>query len=373
MRRRRAKPRSLLPSPRGRVGDGGSAVRGQGVISGVAPPSPSPFPQGKGGASALISCDGDFLGYHCQHPIDIPRHLVVPETDHAVAVGFDDAGSVRVGGAVGVLPAVEFDGETQGAAGEVGDEVADGVLAGEFDAFELAGAQVLPDAVFGVRGLVAKLAREAGQALFHYCLTPIPYPFPMGKGSTAFVAALATISTASLAQNPAPVADWPGAEIAEGVAFQGDGSVTLDASPDTGLPVITFWRPVLHDEGTRYPVAGRMDCRIAASQGPFSEEDFDPARRHKAVAAARREQGFIDGERLVSGTETVKKLDVIGRRNAPRSWYVLSYIMARDGDRLIDIRRNCTFVFGSAASKPDVLPYVNRYTKLTFAFSEQES
>ncbi|WP_017663997.1 hypothetical protein [Porphyrobacter sp. AAP82] len=195
----------------------------------------------------------------------------------------------------------------------------------------------------------------------------------MGKGSTAFVAALATISTASLAQNPAPVADWPGAEIAEGVAFQGDGSVTLDASPDTGLPVITFWRPVLHDEGTRYPVAGRMDCRIAASQGPFSEEDFDPARRHKAVAAARREQGFIDGERLVSGTETVKKLDVIGRRNAPRSWYVLSYIMARDGDRLIDIRRNCTFVFGSAASKPDVLPYVNRYTKLTFAFSEQES
>jgi hypothetical protein len=47
--------------------------------------------------------------------------------------------------------------------------------------------------------------------------------------------------------------------------------------------------------------------------------------------------------------------------------------MARDGDRLIDIRRNCTFIFGAAASKPDVLPYVNRYTKLIFAFSEQDS
>lgn len=193
-------------------------------------------------------------------------------------------------------------------------------------------------------------------------------------GASAFCCAIfATISTASLAQNPTPVTEWPGAEIAEGVAFQGDGSVTLEASSDTGLPVITFWRPVLHDEGSRYPVAGRMDCRIAASQGPFNDEDFDPAKRHKAVAEQRKEQGFIDSERLASGTDTVKKLDVIGRRNAPRSYYVLSYIMARDGDRLIDIRRNCTFIFGPAATKPDVLPFVNRYTKLIFAFAEQES
>jgi hypothetical protein len=169
------------------------------------------------------------------------------------------------------------------------------------------------------------------------------------------------------------VAEWPGAEIAEGVAFQGDGSVTLEASSETGLPVISFWRPVLADEGTRYPVAGRMDCRIAASQGPFNAADFDPAKRHNAVAQQRREQGYIDAERLASGTDSVKKLNVIGRRNAPRSYYVLSYIMARDGERLIDIRCNCTFIFGPAASKPDVLPYVNRYTKLTFAFAEQES
>jgi hypothetical protein len=111
-----------------------------------------------------------------------------------------------------------------------------------------------------------------------------------------------------------------------------------------------------------------MDCRIAASEGPFDEAAFDPQARHKAVADERREQGYIDSERLASGTDTVKKLDVIGRRNAPRTYYVLSYIMARDGERLIDIRRNCTFIFGSAASKPDVLPYVNRYTKLIFAF-----
>jgi len=175
------------------------------------------------------------------------------------------------------------------------------------------------------------------------------------------------------AMTPPPVAEWSGAEIAEGVAFQGDGSVTLEASSETGLPVLSFWRPVLHDEGTRYPVAGRMDCRIAATEGPFDEAAFDPEARHKAVAAARKEQGFIDMERLASGTDTIKQFDVIGRRSAPRSFYVLSYIMARDGTRLIDIRRNCTFIFGAAASKPDVLPLVNRYTRLTFAFSDRDS
>ncbi|WP_301749574.1 carbamoyl-phosphate synthase large subunit [uncultured Erythrobacter sp.] len=184
---------------------------------------------------------------------------------------------------------------------------------------------------------------------------------------------MTTISTASLAQNPAPVDQWPGAEIAEGVAFQGDGSVTLDTSPETGLPVLTFWRPVLHDEGSRYPVAGRMDCRVAAAESPFDAADFDPAARHAAAANARKEQGYTDAEQLASGTDTIKQLDIIGRRNAPRSYYVLSYIMARDGDRLVDIRRNCTFIFGSAASKPDVLPLVNRYTKITFAFTPEIS
>ena len=191
-------------------------------------------------------------------------------------------------------------------------------------------------------------------------------------------ASLGLLTTASLvAQNPGmtprPLAEWPGAEIAEGVAFQGDGSVTLEASSETGLPVLSFWRPVLHDEDSRYPVAGRMDCRVAASEGPFEASAFDPEARHAAVAEQREAQGFIDMERLASGDDAIRQLDVVGRRNAPRSYYVLSYIMARDGERLIDIRRNCTFVFGSAASKPDVLPYVNRYTKLSFAFAEQDT
>lgn len=180
-----------------------------------------------------------------------------------------------------------------------------------------------------------------------------------------------------LAQNPAmtppPLTEWPGAEIVDGVAFQGIGSVTIEALPDSGIPVLAFWRPVLHDEETRYPVAGRMDCRVVATEAPFDEAAFDPKARHAAVAEARKDQGFIDSDRKSAESDRARQLDIIGRRNAPRTHYVLSYIMIRDGERLIDIRRNCTFIFGPAASKPDVLSLVNRYTRLTTAFSEQDS
>ena len=352
-------------------------MRGQGVVSGLEHPSPNPFPLGKGHASAFVAGDGDFLGDYRQNTVQILEDLVVPEADHAVAVGFDQPRAICVGGAARMLPAVELDGEAQAAAREVGDEVSDGVLAGEFGALNTARSQVQPQSLLRLGGFIAQLARKVSEAFFHYRRTPIPNPFPLGKGLSALTVSLTTISTASLAQNPAmtprPLADWPGAEIAEGVAFQGDGSVTLEASAETGLPVLAFWRPVLHDEDSRYPVAGRMDCRVVAAEGPFEEAAFAPEARHDAVAEERREQGFIDMERLASGDDTVKQLDVIGRRNSPRSWYVLSYIMAREGERLVDIRRNCTFVFGSAASKPDVLPFVNRYTKFTFAFAEQDS
>lgn len=179
------------------------------------------------------------------------------------------------------------------------------------------------------------------------------------------------LSAQNAAMTPPPSEQWPGAEIVSGVAFQGDGSVTLEAGTG-GLPVIAFWRPILFKENSRRPIAGRMDCRVVASDATFTDNAFDPDAMHASVTETRERQGFIDEDVLRDIGEHTKQLDVVGRRNAPHQHYVLSYIMVRDGERLIDIRRNCTFVHGDGISRIDVLPYVYRYTKLTYAFEPND-
>jgi len=195
--------------------------------------------------------------------------------------------------------------------------------------------------------------------------------FARGRGFLVFAAAFAApLAAQNPAMTPAPLAEWPGAEIASGVAFQGDGSVTLQAG-EGGLPVLAFWRPVLFNEDTDRPVAGRMDCLVAASEAPFADDAFDPEARHDAVADRRREQGFYDRKRLRDYGESVRRLDVVGRRHNPSRPYVLTYMLVRDGERMIDIRRNCTFVHGDGVGNPDVLPYVERYTRLIFDFGPE--
>lgn len=173
------------------------------------------------------------------------------------------------------------------------------------------------------------------------------------------------------AQNPAmtppPLAEWPGVEIVEGVAFQGDGSVTVSEGPG-GLPVISFWRPILFKEETSQPIAARMDCKVVATDDRFSDADFDPDALHETIAEARAQQGFEEIDRLRDIGQHVKQLDVVSRRNDRRERSVLSYILVRDGARLIDIRRNCTFIYRGGISRPDVIPYVYRYTRVSFAF-----
>ncbi|MEO1489789.1 MAG: carbamoyl-phosphate synthase large subunit [Pseudomonadota bacterium] len=169
------------------------------------------------------------------------------------------------------------------------------------------------------------------------------------------------------AMTPAPLAQWPGAEIVDGVAFQGDGSVSVTEGAG-GLPIISFWRPILFKEETEKPVAGRMDCKLVATEEPFNARAFDPDALYAAVKETRKEQGFIDFDRLRDVGEHVKQLDVVSRRKDRRAQFVLSYILVRDGERLINIRRNCTFVYRTGVSRPDVIPYLYRYTRVSFAF-----
>ena len=112
---------------------------------------------------------------------------MVPETDDPVAVGFDGGGSRGIPFRR-MLPAVAFDGEAQPAAGEVGDVISGGKLPRELHA-ELAGAQVCPQPLFRIRHVAPQFARAAGQSLFSQCCTPIPNPFPQGKGLSVAKAA----------------------------------------------------------------------------------------------------------------------------------------------------------------------------------------
>ncbi len=300
-----------------------------------------------------------------KHTVHIRKDIVVPKTDHPVAVCLNDLRwrSVRFGG---MLAAIAFNRDTKRTAGKISNVVSDWELAGEFDAEDVAVSEMRPERSFGIRHSVAQLTRSFGQALFSHCRTPIPNPFPLGKG----LCAVALVAASSLSAQT-PVTEWPGAEIVEGVAFQGDGSVSLEAGA-SGLPVLSFWRPVLFEEDTSRPVAGRMDCLVVAADGFYSEDAFDADAKHDAAAETRKSQGFLDKERLRDYSDTVRQLDVVGRRistdERPSQMFVLTYLLIRDGERLIDIRRNCTFVHGKGVSRPDVLPYVYRYTKFAYAF-----
>ena len=61
---------------------------------------------------------------------------------------------------VGMLAAVEFDDQARIEAGEVGDVGADGSLAAEAVAVELASAEARPEMLFGVGGVFAEFAGE---------------------------------------------------------------------------------------------------------------------------------------------------------------------------------------------------------------------
>src|SRR3546814_13526687 len=132
---------------------------GQVFMSCVVHPPPTPSLKGVG---LLVARDCDFLSYDCQHSIHVPQHIVVPEADQAITVGFDDFGPASVGRAFGMLPAVKFDGDAQSAASEIDDEVADLALAGKLCAAKLAPTPVRTKAPFRTGPVFAQVSPEAG-------------------------------------------------------------------------------------------------------------------------------------------------------------------------------------------------------------------
>src|SRR5690606_5430643 len=174
-----------LPDGEG-LGWGSEAARPR-VCAGVDPSSPTLSRRGRGHVGLFgnvvfepgvaVGVESELFGDSQDHTVDVLQHVVVPETDHAITVRFDQPGSLIVGGVVGVLPAVDFDGQLEAAAGEIDDEVADLILARELNA-ELFAAQARPQASFRVRRLAPQSLRYRRQALDRHASDSPTQPSP---------------------------------------------------------------------------------------------------------------------------------------------------------------------------------------------------
>ncbi len=88
----------------------------------------------------------------------VGQHLIVPEAEDAVALGFEEPGSRRR--VESVLAAVELDHQMLFETYEIDDVGTDGMLAAEFDAVQLTRAQQAPERLFGIGGIASKLFRS---------------------------------------------------------------------------------------------------------------------------------------------------------------------------------------------------------------------
>ena len=152
------------------------------------------------------------------------------------------------------------------------------------------------------------------------------------------------------------------AELIPGVVFVGDGAVTR-AETAQGLPIVSFWRPVLFGTDKR-PIAGRMDCKVTAAIGPYSKAGFDLDTIVKEEQRSRRKVGERDTDRNRQWGDDVRRIDLIGHTRGHAQDYVLTYLAVRTNAEVVDIRRQCRFVHDKLSDKPDFLSYVHRYTAL---------
>lgn len=134
---------------------------------GHTPTQPSPS-RGRALLSArYFDCAHDFGDY----AVGVAEHVVVPEADDTVAVGFDQFGAFDVGGVLGMLAAVNFDDQFERAAGKVSDRQANRELPRKLHA-QLFAAQPRPQARFGLGRFSAKALGGAGQALSCHSILP---------------------------------------------------------------------------------------------------------------------------------------------------------------------------------------------------------
>lgn len=90
-----------------------------------------------------------------QYAVDVLNHIIVPEPDDPIAMLLDQLGPRRVL-SLAMLPAVQFDNQTETPRGKVGDIRANGKLFDEFGVFQLPVAQSAPQLALGFGHIAAE-------------------------------------------------------------------------------------------------------------------------------------------------------------------------------------------------------------------------
>ena len=208
-------------------------------------------------------------------------------------------------------------------------------------------------ATMPLRGsLVPLLKHEIGEWLLD--LLQIR-PIPMSKAclTQAAVVAMLAIATPAAAQS----LPWERVELLGGqILFHGEGPVEA-----AGENSVSFWRPVTFGELDR-PVAGRMDCEASATSSTYSDVAFDLDARYAAERPRRTRQGLSEDHVLRDFDTDKRRLDAVTHSFAPHQHQVLSLIVWRAGETLLDIRLTCIFVHGEDEGDPNYASLVYRYT-----------
>jgi hypothetical protein len=165
----------------------------------------------------------------------------------------------------------------------------------------------------------------------------------------------------AVAQEVAPAS----VDLIEGVVFVGEGGVQRLEAAD-GTPVATFWRPLQYKHGGEL-LAGRMECRAAARRDPYRAALFEVAGVHAAQVEEGALAGLLELDTRSQPGSIVNRFDVLGRRNAPRRYQVLTYVAVRTGADLVSIRQTCSFLRDGQIYRQDFFPYVDRHTSFVLA------
>jgi hypothetical protein len=131
------------------------------------------------GALRFRACLQQRIQYHFQHRRGFGKHLVVPESQDAIAGSGDPRiADLVLRGLLLVLAAVQFNHQLCVEAGEICDVAADGNLTAKTMAGQLFVAQVAPQQAFGIGGLNAQftcagLRQRVAQGLSAILVAPI--------------------------------------------------------------------------------------------------------------------------------------------------------------------------------------------------------